>query len=174
MIDLLSGAFWPWSPPLGVGVVDVRDVALAHCLAAVIPSARGRYLLNSEATYVMPTAAKILRKAYPKRWLPPLKPPLLPLLVFGPMMGLPTNITRATFRKKPLICVDKAAKELGLSQYISVQQSVLDMARDMLAKGMVPNWKMPIAAPILALDVLIVIGIVWGLYALSHAAGLLA
>jgi nucleoside-diphosphate-sugar epimerase len=166
MIDLLSGAFWPWSPPLGVGVVDVRDVALAHCLAAVTPSASGRYLLNSESTYVLPTAAKILAKAYPKRWLPVLKPPLLSLIVFGPMMGLPTNITRATFRKKPLVCVDKAAKELGLKQYISLQQSVLDMARDMLAKGMVPAWTMPIAAPVLFLDVLIIIGLLWGLFAL--------
>ncbi|WIA10241.1 hypothetical protein OEZ85_010441 [Tetradesmus obliquus] len=166
MIDLLSGAFWPWSPPLGVGVVDVRDVALAHCLAAVIPSASGRYLLNSESTYVLPTAAKILSKAYPKRLLPVLKPPLLSLVVFGPMMGLPVNISRATFRKKPLVCVDKAAKELGMTSYISLQQSVLDMARDMLAKGMVPAWKVPLAAPILFLDVLIMAGLLWGLLSL--------
>ncbi|KAF6255184.1 heme peroxidase-related protein [Scenedesmus sp. NREL 46B-D3] len=174
MIDLLSGAFWPWSPPLGVGVVDVRDAARAHCLAAVLPRASGRYLINSESTYVLPTAAKILSKAYPKRWLPPLKPPLFPLLAFGPMMGLPTNITRATFRKKPLVCVAKAAKELGMTQYISVQQSVLDMARDMLAKGMIPAWKMPIAAPVLVLDVLIVVGLLWGLATLFRSVAQVA
>jgi hypothetical protein len=48
MIDLLSGAFWPWAPPLGAGVVDVRDVALAHCLALVKESAKGRFLLVNQ------------------------------------------------------------------------------------------------------------------------------
>ncbi|KAF8069457.1 CCR1 [Scenedesmus sp. PABB004] len=167
MIDLLSGALWPWAPPLGVGVVDVRDVAAAHCLAAVLPRAGGRYLLNAESTYVMPAAARILAKAYPRRWLPPLKPPLVPLLVFGPMLGLPRNISRATFRKKPLICTDKAAAELGLTSYIPLERSVLDMAADMLAKGMVPAWRAPLATPILIIDVILLAGLIYALVALG-------
>lgn len=78
MIDLLSGAFWPWAPPLGTAVVDVRDVALAHCLALVKPAAKGRYLLtNQEAGwYLLPDAVRILKRsgAYKGAWLPPLLP----------------------------------------------------------------------------------------------------
>eukprot|EP00878_Enallax_costatus_P014080 GHUV01014725.1.p1 GENE.GHUV01014725.1~~GHUV01014725.1.p1 ORF type:complete len:318 (+),score=65.24 GHUV01014725.1:1030-1983(+) len=163
MIDLLSGALWPWSPPLGVGAVDVRDVAMAHCLAAVLPNASGRYLLNSESTFIMPTAAKILQRAYPRRWLPPLKPPLWSLVVFGPMMGLPVDVSKATFRKKPLICTDKAAKDLGITSYIPIKQSVLDMAADMLAKGMIPWCKVPVAWPVLMIDVVLILMFFYGL-----------
>jgi nucleoside-diphosphate-sugar epimerase len=148
-IDLLSGALWPWAPPLGTAIVDVRDVAMAHCIAAVKPSASGRYLLNAESGTVMTTAARILRKAYPKRWVPPLKPPKRALLVFGPFLGLPVPITKATYRKKPQVSTDKAARELGMGQYIPLRQSVLDMAQDMMAKGMVPGFVVPRATPII-------------------------
>jgi nucleoside-diphosphate-sugar epimerase len=151
MADLLSGALWPWAPPLGCGVVDVRDVAAAHCLAAVMPTASGRHLLNASSEAIMTTAARILRKAYPKRWLPPLKPPLWSLLAFGPMLGLPTAITRATYYKKPVISTAKAARELGLVDYIPVQQSVLDMAEDVLAKRMVQT-KLPKALPVMLIQ----------------------
>jgi len=164
MIDLLSGALWPWAPPLGVGVVDVRDVALAHCVAAVSPAASGRYLLNSESAFIMTFAAKILKKVYRKRWLPPLKPPITPLLLFGPMMGLPRPITKATYRKKPLVCVDKAAQDLGLKDYIPIKQSVLEMAADMLAKGMVPAFKVPVAAPVIFMWLCIFTAVFFGIF----------
>jgi hypothetical protein len=161
MIDLLSGALWPWAPPLGTAVVDVRDVAMAHCIAAITPSASGRYLLNSECDTIMTTAAKILRKVYPKRWLPPLKPPLRALLIFGPFLGLPVPITKATYRKRPKISTDKAARDLGITQYITVRQSVLDMAQDMLAKGMVPAFTMPKATGVIIFDLCVVVLFFW-------------
>jgi hypothetical protein len=165
MADLLSGALWPWAPPLGVGVVDVRDVAMAHCIAAVTPSACGRFLLNSGSENIMSAAAAILRKAYPRRWLPPLKPPRWSLLVFGPMLGLPTAITRATYRKKPLISTAKAARELGMVQYISVKQSVLDMAEAMLSRGMV-RARVPKALPVMAIQLAVLAALCGLLYAL--------
>eukprot|EP00877_Chromochloris_zofingiensis_P011994 jgi/Chrzof1/7048/Cz02g08240.t1 len=161
--DLLSGALWPWAPPLGTAVVDVRDVALAHCLALVIPSAQGRYIVTSESTFLMPTAAKILRHAYPHRWIPPLKPPLLPLLVFGPMLGLPRAITKASYRKKPNISTSKAAKDLGLTTYIPLKQTVLEMADTMIQNGMVPRFGVPKATPII-LGYLVLFALVIGFF----------
>lgn len=161
MLDLLSGALWPWAPPLGTAIVDVRDVAMAHCIAAVNPAASGRYLLNSESGTVMTTAAKILRKAYPKRWVPPLKPPLQPVLMFGPLAGLPRALTKATFRKRPQVSTEKAARDLGITQYIPVRQSVLDMAQDMLAKGMVPDFVISKHTPIILIELAIVVLFFW-------------
>lgn len=154
MIDLLSGALWPWAPPLGTAVVDVRDVALAHCLALVKESAKGRYLLVNQQRgwYLLPDAARILRRAGPKyrsRWLPPLLPDYYGLMLFGPIMGCPVPITKATFRKRPAVSTAKAARDLGISEWISMQKSVVDMAEDMTAKGMVPAWKLPVAWPVL-------------------------
>ena len=42
MIAMLSGKMWPFAAPLGLGWVDVRDVALTHTLALVKPEAKGR------------------------------------------------------------------------------------------------------------------------------------
>lgn len=170
MLDLLSGALWPWAPPLGTAVVDARDVAMAHCIAAVTPSASGRYLLNSECDTIMTTAAKVLKKVYPKRWLPPLKPPLRALLIFGPFLGLPIPISKATYRKWPKVSTDKAARDLGITQYITVRQSVLDMAQDMLGKGMVPNFTMPKATPVIIFDLCVVVLFFW---VMSKVLGLL-
>lgn len=161
MQDLLSGALWPWAPPLGTAIVDVRDVAMAHCIAAVTPSASGRYLLNSESGTIMTTAAKILRKAYPKRWVPPLKPPLPALLVFGPFLGLPRPISKATYRKRPQVSTEKAARDLAITEYITVRQSVLDMAQDMLSKGMVPTFVMPRATSVIIIDLCVVVAFFW-------------
>lgn len=47
------------APPVGAAVVDVRDVAAAHCAALARPHARGRYLLASRPVYPLPLAAKV-------------------------------------------------------------------------------------------------------------------
>jgi dihydroflavonol-4-reductase len=154
MIDLLSGAFWPWAPPLGTAVVDVRDVALAHCLALVRPQAKGRYLLANQERgwYLLPDAARILKLsgAYKRSWLPFALPDYYSLLVVGPLMGCPVPITKATFKKRPLVSTAKAARDLGITEWIPMQRSVLDMAADMTKKGMVPAFKTPVAWPVLA------------------------
>ena len=46
------------------------------------------------------------------------------------------------------MCTDKAARDLGLREYIPVRQAVLDMAADMLAKGMVPAFKVPVGVKV--------------------------
>lgn len=170
MADLLSGALWPWAPPLGTAVVDVRDVALAHCLALVKPGAKGRYLLANQERgwYLLPDAARILKRsgAYRGAWLPPLLPDYYGLMAFGPIMGCPVPITKATYKKRPLVSTAKAARELGITEWIPMQRSVLDMAADMKAKGMVPGFKVPVAWPVLAIAGLLLL---WGLRALAGA-----
>ena len=42
MQSMLSGKLWPFGAPIGLGFVDVRDVALVHALALVTPEAKGR------------------------------------------------------------------------------------------------------------------------------------
>ena len=37
-----AGGYYPWAPPSGAGYVDIDDVAAAHTLAMVTPSASGR------------------------------------------------------------------------------------------------------------------------------------
>ena len=46
MRGLLTGAYWPMVPPVGMAFVDVDDVAAAHILAMATPAAKGRYALR--------------------------------------------------------------------------------------------------------------------------------
>lgn len=43
-VRLSKGELWPLAPDSGMGMVDVRDVAAAHCLAMVAGQARGRWV----------------------------------------------------------------------------------------------------------------------------------
>jgi nucleoside-diphosphate-sugar epimerase len=46
--NLVNGSFRSGLPDLTYGIVDVRDVARAHLLAAALPNARGRHILCAE------------------------------------------------------------------------------------------------------------------------------
>ena len=53
-------------------------------------------------------------------------------------------------KKIPKISTAKAAAELGLTEYIPLERSVLEMAADVLARpGMVPAWRWPRVTPLL-------------------------
>jgi nucleoside-diphosphate-sugar epimerase len=61
--DLMTGKF-PMVPNFYFGMVDVRDVALAHVRALEDPSAQGRHLLDCRGAWFIEIADEI-RKAHP-------------------------------------------------------------------------------------------------------------
>lgn len=75
LLQLGDGRLRDGVPRLGIGVVDVRDVAQAHLLAAFTPSAEGRYILCA-GTRTMLQMANSLRGrfngaySFPRRELP--------------------------------------------------------------------------------------------------------
>jgi nucleoside-diphosphate-sugar epimerase len=168
-IDLLSGKLWPWAPQLGVGVVDARDAALAHCAAALAPRAHGRYLINAQSCELMSYAARLLRRAYPSMPVPVLtKPPRTPLLLFGPLLGLPRPMMRALYRKVPRIDVSRAAEDLGLREYFKLDDTILDMAAAVVGRGMVvkPAWRQTAVGKMAVCVVLPALTVLFGLLAL--------
>ena len=80
-----DGTFKTGAPRMGIGMVDVRDVADAHYKAGFLPEAKGRYITSAHSTnfYEMGMALQpkfgknypIPKKALPK-WL---------LMMIGPM-----------------------------------------------------------------------------------------
>lgn len=56
---MLGGAMFPATAPVGMGIVDVEDCAAAHTLAALIPSATGRYIVCGAETTLLGYAAKL-------------------------------------------------------------------------------------------------------------------
>jgi nucleoside-diphosphate-sugar epimerase len=145
-LHLMSGVMWPFAANIGMGMVDVRDVARAHIAAMENPSAAGRYLVNSQCCYLLSEARWWLRKKYPAQWIPPLLGPVWGVLVFGPFMGLPQDLARAMLNKAPCIDASRAARDLGMTpeSYITPQKCVMDMAEALMAKGMVPRFSTPV------------------------------
>ncbi len=123
-------------PRIGVGVVDVRDVAEAHLKAAFTPEARGRYITSGHNTDFYELARILLdrygddypipRRAMPK-WL---------VWLVGPL------VNKAMTRKMVELNVDrpwradngKGVRELGMT-YRPLKESIEDFFQQMIDSG---------------------------------------
>ena len=72
------------APKIGAGLVDVRDVANAHFLAAYTPSAKGRYITSAHNTNFLEMGQSLLPKYGEKFPLPKKALPKWLLMLIGP------------------------------------------------------------------------------------------
>ena len=86
MRSLLNGKYKRGVPNLHFGIVDVRDVARAHILAALNEQASGRNICVGTTASIL-DMANILRAKYPNYPLPKSTVPKFLFYVVGPMMG---------------------------------------------------------------------------------------
>lgn len=86
LTQLGDGSFAPAAPNLGLGLVDVRDVAEAHLRAAFLPDAQGRYILSGHDT-TMPEMAKVLKERFPDYKLPTMVAPKALIWLVGPLVN---------------------------------------------------------------------------------------
>jgi len=134
MRSLLNGKYKSGVPDLWFGVVDVRDVAKAHILAAQKAEASGRYLCVGSVVPIL-TMARILRERYPARPVPKGTVPTALLYLAGPLMGFSWKFIRLNagipFR------VDNARSlTLGL-QYRPLEETLADHAEQLISDGLV-------------------------------------
>lgn len=123
------------APRVGMGVVDVRDVANAHVAAATQPTAHGRYIVSAHETDLL-EMSRSLHDAYGSDYpLPsrPLPKPLVWLLSPG-LTGLSrrfvTNNVNIPFRADN----SKGRRDLGIS-YRPLAESMCEMFAGMIAAG---------------------------------------
>jgi dihydroflavonol-4-reductase len=127
-------------PDIRIGVVDVRDLAVAHLRAGFLPNARGRHVIVGHDSS-FPEMAAVLRERYgadypiPKRRLPK---PLLWLL--GPMVN--PAITRPFVSRNVGLPWKsdngKSVRELGM-RYRSLSETMHDFFAQMIASGQLPS-----------------------------------
>jgi len=129
-------------PKLGMGMVDVRDLADAHFKAAFTPDAKGRYITSAHNTD-LPGLAKTLLDKYgdtypiPKRILPKWL-----VWILGPM------INKAMTRKIVLLNINlpwkgdnrKSIQDLGM-KYRPLKESMNDFFQQMIDSGLIPSPK---------------------------------
>eukprot|EP00882_Tetradesmus_deserticola_P005177 GHRQ01005453.1.p1 GENE.GHRQ01005453.1~~GHRQ01005453.1.p1 ORF type:complete len:388 (+),score=95.73 GHRQ01005453.1:561-1724(+) len=174
-LDLMSGVMWPFAAEIAMGVVDVRDVARAHIAAMENPGAGGRYLINARSGFLLVDAMRVLRREHPKQWVPPMVGPRWGALFFSPILGLPRDLCAAMLGRCPIIDASKAAEDLGMTpeSYILPESTISEMAAALMAKGMVPPFRMPIVPVVLASAILLPVFAALGLSLGLSAIGML-
>ena len=124
-------------PDLGLGAVDVRDLAEAHLRAAYLPTAKGRNIISGHNTSLLGIAKALLPKfdAYPvprrtlPKWLVWLVAPI---------------VDKATTRKFVARNVgyswsadsSKSVRDLGMA-YRPLEHSIRDMFQQMIDNGLI-------------------------------------
>jgi nucleoside-diphosphate-sugar epimerase len=128
--DMKSGA-----PNVSMGIVDVREVAHAHIVAAYKSSVKGRHILCGHCSGFSEMAAS-LRKFYPEYPIPTTAVPKMLLWLIAPYLGL--GITRRFVWNNidvPLkLDNSKSKNELGI-QYRPLDITLKEMFQQMLDAG---------------------------------------
>lgn len=134
--QLGDGTMKPGVPDIGMGLVDVREVAEAHVRAAFTPAAKGRYILSGHNSSLPGMARAVLPK-YGKDY--PIPKGTLPkwlLWLVGPI------VNKALTRKGVSLNVNlpwngdnsRSRKELGI-QYRPLEDSMNEFFQQMVDSG---------------------------------------
>jgi nucleoside-diphosphate-sugar epimerase len=126
-ILMMLGVLKMGAPEMGMGMVDVRDVAEAHYKAGFTPGAKGRYIASAHETNLFELASALLPKYGDQFPLPKKVLPKWLLMIAGPM----TNklFTRRFIRNNVNIPWkadnSKIKKELGMT-FIPLKETMED------------------------------------------------
>jgi dihydroflavonol-4-reductase len=131
--DLLRGKM-PLIPNFHLGIVDVRDVAIAHAEALRREDASGRHILNGRSLWMREMAA-ILRAAHPARKIPRLP---MPDLAMYALAAFDKRLTWGFLRRNLGVArrIDnrRSIERLGM-QYRDVADSIRETARCLIDGG---------------------------------------
>ncbi|WP_421870930.1 NAD-dependent epimerase/dehydratase family protein [Marinoscillum sp.] len=125
-------------PNLGMGLVDVRDVADAHLAAGFTPAAQGRYITSAHNTNFLELAKALLPKYGSKYPIPKKALPKWLLTIVGPLIN--KSITRQFIKKNVNISWkadnSKIKKDLGI-KFRPIQETMEDAFEAMLEQGVI-------------------------------------
>jgi dihydroflavonol-4-reductase len=135
---LLDGTRASGMPAWPTGVVDVRDVALAHVQAALRPDAEGRFILSERGTDWF-EMSEWLREAFGADGyrLPRMKLPTPLQYVIGPLVaGFSWRQIWNTNRRALRFDNTRSREILGI-EYRSARQAVIDLGQQLIDAGVV-------------------------------------
>ena len=134
MYDLARGKLWYGGPRLTFGVVDVRDVALAHLLAGANPDASGRYLMAERIVSLVEIGQR-MRSLFDNKYRSPTR--YLPnalIYLAGPSEGLTWTYLRKNLGL-PVSFDDRRVREhLGL-RYHDLDDTIRDHVERLVEQG---------------------------------------
>lgn len=137
-----DGTFKSGAPKLGIGVVDVRDVADAHFNAGFNPSAHGRCITSGHATNFFDMAQTLLPKFGAHFPIPKGVAPKFLLMLFGPFIN--KALTRRFIRNNVNVVWkadnSKIQKELGIT-FKPLAETMIDGFQSLVDAGVLKAKK---------------------------------
>ena len=129
-----KGDFRFGAPRLGLGFVDVRDVAEAHLAAAFLPDAEGRNIVAAHDADLL-SALMTLQPKYGRAFrLPTRAAPKFLLWLLAPRLGLTRKFVSRNVDVPWRADNGKGRRELGLT-YRPLQDTMQDMFQYMIDQG---------------------------------------
>lgn len=134
--QLGDGTLKAGAPKMGMGLVDVRDVAEAHYKAGYTPSASGRYITSAHNTTILAMAQTLLPKYGANFPLPKRALPKWLLMLVGPMAN--KLFTRKVIRNNVNVAWkadnSKIKKELNIA-FKPMKQTMEDTFQALVDEG---------------------------------------
>ncbi len=130
VLNLLNGKFHTGVPDMWFGVVDVRDIAHAHILAALNENTSGRHICVSESLPMI-KIVDYLRKNFSNYKLPKKQLPNLLFYIAGPLMGYSLKFLKRTVGIPIKYDNSYSIKDLGL-KYTDFEKTITDHARQIV------------------------------------------
>jgi dihydroflavonol-4-reductase len=136
-VSLVGGEMASGCVNASLPIVDVRDVAHAHVMAAYTPEAHGRNIINGSNT-AFPEMADCLREKYSNYPLPCRVMPKFLVWLLAPYLPSSLPLTRQFIMENVNVSMkmdnSKAKKELGM-EYRPLKGTLEDMMEQIIAQG---------------------------------------
>lgn len=140
LISMGDGRLRTGVPDLVYGIVDVRDVARAHMLAAFTPEASGRYQLVAGEIDML-GMARILRNRFGSRYpFPRMRVPKLMVWAVGPLMGPVTRKFISNNVGHAVRFDNRRSVALGV-QYHAIRQTLEEHFQQVIDDGLLKKRK---------------------------------
>ena len=136
MKQMGDGTFKQGAPKMGVGVVDVRDLAVAHYQAGFVPEVQGRHIAHGHNTDMF-AMSQIIRAKYGNDYpLPKKVAPKWLIMLFGPMLNkaLTRKLIRQNINHEFKANNSKSREKLGVN-YRPLKETMEDTFQALVDAG---------------------------------------
>lgn len=134
-----DGSFKAGAPRMGIGIVDVREVAEAHFQGGFRPEAKGRHILRAHNTNLLDMVLTLQEKYGAKYPIPKSSLPKWLLMIVGPMANklFSRKFIRNNVNVEWKADNSKSIKELGIT-YRSLRETMEDSFQMMIDHKLIP------------------------------------
>ena len=134
MLSMINGKYKTGVPDLYFGIVDVRDVAMAHIMAGTKSSASGRHILVADTVNFFKIAT-ILKNTYGKYPLPKTKIPKFFVYLLGPLQGLSWKYIKLNVGIPIKFDNSYSKKDLEI-EYTPIEKTLNDHVEQIIKSGL--------------------------------------